>query len=67
MTSELDMKVEKLMETAKTMYDRAEDGEAFDVMIAKGNTAGNKIVQDFVDSLVDFSKSLQKIFNSIKP
>ena len=65
LTSELDMKVEKLMETAKTMYDRAEDGEAFDVMIAKGNTAGNKIVQNFVDSLVDFSKSLQKSLTAL--
>ena len=65
LATELDAKISKMMETAKTMYDRAENGEAFDVMIAKGNTAGNKTVQNFVDSLVMFSKSLQKSLTTL--
>ena len=60
LAAELDIKVGKMMLNAKKMYNRAEGGEAFDVMIAKGNTAGNKTVQNFIDSLVEFSKLLQQ-------
>ena len=64
--AELDIKVEKLMKTAEKMYDRAEGGEAFDMMIAKGNTAGNKTVQNFIDASVDFSKLLKKSLAVLK-
>ena len=60
LVEELDEKVAKMMQTAKVMYQNAQDGETFDMMIASGNEAGNQVVQDFVDALVDFSKSLQE-------
>ncbi|MCC9625973.1 peptidase [Thalassospira sp. MA62] len=49
----------------KTMITRAEAGEAFDQLIAMGNDDGNAVVQAFVDSLVDQTKSIEQIIPAI--
>ncbi|WP_304440009.1 imelysin family protein, partial [Oleiphilus sp. HI0061] len=47
--------------TAQAMVDAAAKGQAFDVLIGEGNTAGNQIVQNFVDALVAQAKTTEKV------
>jgi len=46
---------------AQVMVDRAKQGEAFDVLIAEGNKAGNQVVQDFVDALTSETKAIENV------
>lgn len=47
--------------TAQAMVDAAKKGQTFDVLIGMGNTDGNQLVQDFVDSLVDETRTIEDI------
>ena len=45
--------------------DRAEGGEAYDQMIGEGNEAGNKVVQTAIDSLIDQTKTIERVIGSL--
>ncbi|MCT4655670.1 MAG: peptidase [Cohaesibacter sp.] len=54
----------KLMASDKAfsaMVERAETVEAYDQMIGEGNEEGNKVVQAAIDSLVDQTKSIERV------
>ncbi|TBR45128.1 peptidase [Marinomonas agarivorans] len=50
---------------AMAMVNAAKEGQTFDVLIGMGNTAGNKLVQDFVDSLVDETRTIENIITAL--
>ena len=49
----------------KALVDRAEGGEAYDQMIGEGNAEGNKVVQTAVDSLIDQTKTIERVIASL--
>ena len=49
----------------KALVDRAEGGEAYDQMIGEGNEEGNKVVQTAVDSLIDQTKTIERVIGSL--
>ncbi len=49
----------------KALVDRAEGGEAYDQMIGEGNAEGNKVVQAAVDSLIDQTKTIERVIGSL--
>ena len=49
----------------KALVDRAEGGEAYDQMIGEGNAEGNKVVQTAVDSLIDQTKTIERVIGSL--
>ena len=49
----------------KALVDRAEGGEAYDQMIGEGNEAGNKVVQTAIDSLIDQTKTIERVIASL--
>jgi putative iron-regulated protein len=49
----------------KALVDRAEGGEAYDQMIGEGNAEGNKVVQTAVDSLIDQTKTIERVITSL--
>ena len=48
------------LEAANKMVVLAKNGQAFDQLIGEGNKSGNKAVQNFVDALVQQTKSIEK-------
>lgn len=63
--TELRSKLAASVLAGKAMVTRADKGEAFDQLIAMGNDDGNAVVQAFVDSLVDQTKSIEQIIPAI--
>ncbi|MDP5055762.1 MAG: peptidase [Marinomonas hwangdonensis] len=63
--SELDSVMKDKLNTteaaAQAMVDAAKKGQTFDVLIALNNTQGNELVQTFVDSLVNETRSTEEI------
>lgn len=57
MRSKLDITEAKM----QAMVDEAQKGNTFDVLIGANNTAGNQIVKEVVDALVDQAKTTEKI------
>ena len=49
----------------QAMVDAAQQGQTFDVLIAMNNTQGNALVQDFVDSLVDQTRTTEDIIRAL--
>ena len=49
----------------KGLKDRADGGEAYDQMIGEGNEEGNKVVQAAVDSLIDQTKTIERVIGSL--
>ena len=49
----------------KALVDRAEGGEAYDQMIGEGNAEGNKVVQTAIDSLIDQTKTIERVITSL--
>lgn len=47
------------------MVEQAVQGNTFDVLIAEGNSAGNQIVKNVVDSLVDQARTTEKIIQAL--
>ena len=45
----------------KKIVESADNGIAYDMLIAENNKRGNKVIQDAVDSLVVQSKGIEKI------
>lgn len=64
--AEMQSKLDTTQATAQAMVDAAEQGQTFDVLIAAGNTEGNKIVQDFVDALVSQAKTTEKVIAALE-
>jgi putative iron-regulated protein len=53
-------------EKLKAIKDRADSGkEAYDQMIAEGNTEGNKVVQDGVDALVAQARAIEVLVKKL--
>ncbi|WP_336233655.1 imelysin family protein [Thalassospira sp. CH_XMU1458] len=63
--TELRAKLAASVVAGKVMVTRAQDGEAFDQLIAMGNEDGNAVVQAFVDALVDQTKSIEQIIAAV--
>ena len=47
------------------MVEAAKKGQTFDVLIAMNNTAGNALVQTFVDSLVDQTRTTEDLIRTL--
>jgi putative iron-regulated protein len=47
------------------MVDAAKKGQTFDVLIAMNNTKGNQLVQTFVDSLVNETRTTEEIIHQL--
>lgn len=58
---EIRTKLDASVAAAAVIVKSAENGEHFDQLIAIGNDKGNAEVQHFVDTLVDQTKSIQRI------
>ncbi len=63
--AEMTQKLETTLAAAKAMVKRGETVEAYDQMIAEGNTEGNAIVQAVIGGLVDQTKSIQRIVTAL--
>ena len=50
----------------ETMVARAENGEAYDQMIASGNEEGNAVVQAAIDALIKQAKSIERAIASLE-
>ena len=53
------------LQAAQAMVDAAGTGQTFDVLIAKGNDSGNRLVQAFIDRLIAQTRSLEKAVNTV--
>ncbi|SBS33411.1 Iron-regulated protein A precursor [Marinomonas aquimarina] len=64
---DVEMKADLLATDAagKAMVEAAKQGQTFDVLIAMNNTAGNALVQTFVDSLVDQTRTTEEIIRAL--
>ncbi|MEW9616978.1 imelysin family protein [Shinella sp. S4-D37] len=49
----------------QALKDRADGGEAYDQMIGEGNDEGNTVVQAAVDSLIDQTKTIERVIGSL--
>lgn len=58
-------KLQKTVDAMQAIAKRGEGGEAYDQMIAEGNTEGNALVQAAIDDLVDQTKTVQRIIASL--
>ncbi|MBB4063730.1 imelysin family protein [Gellertiella hungarica] len=61
--AELSAKLQKTVSAMEAIAKRAEGGEAYDQMLAEGNTEGNALIQTAVDDLVDQTKSIQRVIS----
>ncbi len=58
---ELIAKLEKTQAAMAAIVDRAVAGEAYDQLIREKNTAGNRLVQNAIDALVDQFRSIERV------
>jgi putative iron-regulated protein len=63
--TELKGKLDASHAAFKALVDRAEGGEAYDQMIGEGNEEGNKVVQAAIDSLIDQTKTIERVIGSL--
>lgn len=63
--TEMKAKLDASHAAFKALVDRAEGGEAYDQMIGEGNEAGNKVVQTAIDSLIDQTKTIERVIGSL--
>ncbi len=59
-------KLEETEAAAQVMMDEAAKGNTFDVLIGEGNTAGNHVVQTFVDALVAEAEAIEHTIAVLK-
>ena len=61
----LDTEMKAKLDASHAAFDalvkRAEGGEAYDQMIGEGNEEGNKAVQTAIDSLIDQTKTIERV------
>lgn len=63
--AEMKAKLAATEQAMQAMVDQATHGNTFDVLIGEGNVAGNKIVKNVVDSLVDQARTTEKIIQTL--
>lgn len=63
--TEMKAKLDASHAAFKALVDRAEGGEAYDQMIGEGNEEGNKVVQAAVDSLIDQTRTIERVIASL--
>ena len=63
--TEMKSKLDASHAAFKALVDRAEGGEAYDQMIGEGNEEGNKVVQTAIDSLIDQTKTIERVITSL--
>ncbi len=63
--SEMKADLEATEAAGQAMVDAAAKGQTFDVLIAMNNTQGNALVQDFVDSLVDQTRTTEDLIREL--
>ena len=63
--TEMKAKLDASHTAFKALVDRAEGGEAYDQMIGEGNADGNKVVQTAIDSLIDQTKTIERVITSL--
>ncbi|MEM7521594.1 MAG: imelysin family protein [Pseudomonadota bacterium] len=62
LNAEMTGKFSATMDAMQVMKDRADNGvEAYDQMIGFGNEAGNAVVQDAIDALVDQTRTIEAL------
>lgn len=62
---EMKAKLEITEAAAQAMVEAAEQNQTFDVLIAMNNSAGNQLVQTFVDSLVNETRITEEIIHHL--
>jgi putative iron-regulated protein len=65
LVAEKDAALDTEMKAKLDASHRAEGGEAYDQMIGEGNAEGNKVVQTAVDSLIDQTKTIERVIGSL--
>lgn len=63
--TEMKAKLDKTMAAMQAMVKRGETVEAYDQMIAEGNTEGNATVQAAVDGLIDQTKTIERVISAL--
>jgi putative iron-regulated protein len=63
--TEMKGKLDATLAAMNAMADRGKKVEAYDQMIAEGNTEGNAVVQKAIDGLTDQTKSIQRVIASL--
>ncbi|MBU1468652.1 MAG: peptidase, partial [Gammaproteobacteria bacterium] len=63
--TEMKQKLNETEAAAQAMVDAAKKGQTFDVLIAMNNTKGNQLVQNFVDSLVNETRTTEEVIHEL--
>ena len=63
--TEMKTKLDASHEAFAALVKRAEGGEAYDQMIGEGNEDGNKVVQTAIDSLIDQTKTIERVITAL--
>jgi putative iron-regulated protein len=63
--AEMKQRLDETESAAQAMVDAAKKGQTFDVLIAMNNTDGNQLVQTFVDSLVNETRTTEEIIHQL--
>lgn len=58
---EMRLKLDETMQAMSALVTRAENTEAYDQMLAEGNTTGNSVIQAAIDGLVDQTVSIERV------
>ncbi len=64
--AEMRAKLDATVQAMQALRDRAQKGEAYDQMIASGNAGGNATVQAAIDTLVDQTRSIERVVAALK-
>lgn len=65
LSDELSGKLDATMDAFGTMKERAETVEAYDQMIGEGNDEGNAVVQAAIDTLIDQTRSIERVIAAL--
>lgn len=65
LAAEMKAKLDATLAAFEVMKARAEAGESYDQMIGEGNEEGNAVIQAAVDSLVDQTKSIERVVKTL--
>lgn len=66
LAAEMEGKLAASDKAFSAMVERAEKVEAYDQMIGEGNKEGNAVVQTAIDSLVDQTRSIERVIGLLK-
>lgn len=64
--TEMRNKLDATVQAMQALRDRAQNGEAYDQMIASGNADGNAVVQAAIDALIDQTRSIERVVAALK-